>query len=181
MRPSAYAFLAPCFVSGERSPVAEVRACLARLDALAPKLNAFVHVARETALSGAEESERRWRSNAAFSAIDGMAIGVKDIIETEDMPTGQGSPMWEGFHTRRDAACVQALREAGAIILGKTTTTEFAATEPLMPVRNPHDPARTAGGSSSGSAAAVGAGILPAFSGGTGAARSISAPPHRAP
>ena len=162
MRPSAYASLAPCFVSGERSPVAEVRACLARLDAVAPKLNAFVHVARETALSGAEESERRWRSNAALSAIDGMAIGVKDIIETEDMPTGQGSPMWEGFHTRRDAACVQALREAGAIILGKTTTTEFAATEPLMPVRNPHDPARTAGGSSSGSAAAVGAGILPA-------------------
>ena len=162
MRPSAYASLAPCFVSGERSPVAEMRAYLARLDALAPKLNAFVHVARETALSGAEESERRWRSNAAFSAIDGMAIGVKDIIETEDMPTGQGSPMWEGFHTRRDAACVQALREAGAIILGKTTTTEFAATEPLMPVRNPHDPARTAGGSSSGSAAAVSAGILPA-------------------
>src|SRR5580704_16600354 len=162
MRPSAYASLAPCFVSGERSPVAEVRACLARLDAVAPKLNAFVHVARETALSGAEESERRWRSNAAFSPIDGMAIGVKDIIETEDMPTGQGSPMWEGFHTRRDAACVQALREAGAIILGKTTTTEFAATEPLMPVRNPHDPARTAGGSSSASAPAVGAGILPA-------------------
>jgi Asp-tRNA(Asn)/Glu-tRNA(Gln) amidotransferase A subunit family amidase len=70
--------------------------------------------------------------------------------------------MWEGFETRRDAAAVQALRAAGAIILGKTTTTEFAATEPLMPVRNPHDRSRTAGGSSSGSAAAVGAGILPA-------------------
>jgi hypothetical protein len=90
MRPSAYASLAPCFVSGERSPVAEVRACLARLDAVAPKLNAFVHVARETALSGAEESERRWLSNAALSAIDGMAIGVKDIIETEDMPDWPG-------------------------------------------------------------------------------------------
>jgi Asp-tRNA(Asn)/Glu-tRNA(Gln) amidotransferase A subunit family amidase len=162
MRPNAYASLAPRFVSGERSPPAELKACLARLDAVAPKLNAFVHVARASAVSAAEESERRWRSHAARSPIDGMAIGVKDIIETEDMPTGQGSPMWENFHTRRDAACVQALREAGAIILGKTTTTEFAATEPLMPVCNPHDTARTAGGSSSGSAAAVGAGILPA-------------------
>src|ERR1700676_5310055 len=97
MRPSAYAFLAPCFVSGERSPVAEVRACLARLDALAPKLNAFVHVARETALSGAEESERRWRSNAAFSAIDGMAIGVKDIIETEDNRPARALPCGRDF------------------------------------------------------------------------------------
>src|ERR1700732_3321648 len=110
MRPSAYAFLAPCFVSGERSPVAEVRACLARLDALAPKLNAFVHVARGTALSGAEQSERRWRPNAAFSAIVGMGIVGQDIIETEAMPPGQGYPVWEGFHPLRDAACVQALR-----------------------------------------------------------------------
>jgi len=162
MRPSGYASLAASFVSGERSPVTEVRACLARVDAVAPKLNAFVRVARESALAAAEDSEQRWRSGSALSPIDGMALGVKDIIETEDMPTGQGSPLWEGFQTRRDAACVQALREAGAIILGKTTTTEFAATEPLMPVRNPHDPSRTAGGSSSGSAAAVGAGILPA-------------------
>src|SRR5262249_27347615 len=90
-----------------------------------------------------------------------MAIGIKDIIETEDMPTGQGSPIWAGFETRRDSASVQALREAGAVILGKTVTTEFAFTEPLMPVCNPHDFERTAGGSSSGSAAAVGAGILP--------------------
>lgn len=162
MRPSGYASLAPFFVSGERSPLTEVRSCLDRVDVVAPKLNAFVQVARERALSAAGDSERRWRSNSPLSAIDGMAIGVKDIIETEDMPTGQGSPLWEGFQTRRDAACVQALREAGAIILGKTTTTEFASTEPLMPVRNPHDPSRTAGGSSSGSAAAVGAGILPA-------------------
>jgi Asp-tRNA(Asn)/Glu-tRNA(Gln) amidotransferase A subunit family amidase len=133
-----------------------------RLDAIEPEIGAFVHVAREAALAAAAESDRRWRSGAPLSAIDGMAIGIKDIFETEDMPTGQGSPLWEGFQTRRDAAAVQALRGAGAIILGKTTTTEFAATEPLMPVRNPHDRSRTAGGSSSGSAAAVGAGILPA-------------------
>jgi Asp-tRNA(Asn)/Glu-tRNA(Gln) amidotransferase A subunit family amidase len=142
--------------------VTELKARLARLDELNPKLNAFVRIARENAFAAAAQSERRWRENAALSPVDGMAIGIKDIIETEDMPTGQGSPIWEGFETRRDAACVQALREAGAIILGKTTTTEFAATEPLMPSRNPHDLARTAGGSSSGSASAVGAGILPA-------------------
>jgi len=125
-------------------------------------MNAFVHVAREAAIAAAAASDRRWRENKPLSSVDGMTIGVKDIIETEDMPTGQGSPMWEGSQTRRDAASVQALREAGAVILGKTVTTEFAATEPLMPVRNPHDTTRTAGGSSSGSAAAVGAGIVPA-------------------
>ena len=161
-RPASYASQAARFAAGEGSPLTELQARLARLDELNPKLSAFVRVARENALAAAAQSERRWRANAPLSPIDGMAIGIKDIIETEDMPTGQGSPLWEGFETRRDAACVQALREAGAIILGKTTTTEFAATEPLMPSRNPHDLARTAGGSSSGSACAVGAGILPA-------------------
>jgi Asp-tRNA(Asn)/Glu-tRNA(Gln) amidotransferase A subunit family amidase len=125
-------------------------------------LKAFVHLARERSLAAAAASDKRWRDGKPLSPIDGMAIGVKDIIETADMPTGQGSPLWKDFATHRDAASVQALREAGAIILGKTVTTEFAATEPLMPVRNPHDPSRTAGGSSAGSAAAVGAGILPA-------------------
>lgn len=161
-RPSSYASLAARFASGDASPTAELQARLSRLDQIDPTIKAFVHVAREAALAAAAASDRRWRGGQPLSPIDGMAIGVKDIIETEDMPTGQGSPMWEGFQTGRDAASVQALREAGAIILGKTTTTEFAATEPLMPVRNPHDPSRTAGGSSSGSAAAVGAGILPA-------------------
>src|SRR5262249_44722040 len=106
--------------------------------------------------------DRTRRQQRPLSPIDGMAIGIKDIIETEDMPTGQGSPIWAGFETRRDSASVQALREAGAVIVGKTVSTEFAFTEPLMPVHNPHDFERTAGGSSSGSAAAVGGGILPA-------------------
>jgi Asp-tRNA(Asn)/Glu-tRNA(Gln) amidotransferase A subunit family amidase len=159
---SSYASLAPRFAKGEASPSGELKTRLARLDEIEPQLHAFVHVARESALAAAVESDRRWREGRPLSPIDGMAVGIKDIIETEDMPTGQGSPLWAGFETRRDAACVQALREAGAIIFGKTVTTEFAATEPLMPVRNPHDSARTAGGSSSGSAAAVGADILPA-------------------
>ena len=91
-----------------------------------------------------------------------MPIAVKDVIETADMPTGQGSPMWEGTATRRDSAAVRALREAGGVILGKTTTTEFAATHPWHKTQNPHDGTRTPGGSSSGSAAAVGSGMVPA-------------------
>ena len=84
-----------------------------------------------------------------------MPIGIKDIIETADMPTEQGSPLFVGWRSERDAASVAALREAGAVILGKTVTTEFAATEPRG-TRNPYDLRRTPGGSSSGSAAAVG-------------------------
>ena len=104
----------------------------------------------------------RWRNGKALSAIDGMPVAIKDIIETADMPTGQGSPLWEGTASRRDSASVHALREAGAVIIGKTTTTEFAASYPFHGTRNPHDAKRTPGGSSSGSAAAVGAGLVPA-------------------
>jgi Asp-tRNA(Asn)/Glu-tRNA(Gln) amidotransferase A subunit family amidase len=162
-RPASYASLAARFASGEASPSTELETHLARLDALNPELGAFVHLAdREVLRARAAESDKRWRSNAPLSPIDGMAIGIKDIIETEDMPTGQGSPIWHGFATKRDSASVQALREAGAIVVGKTATTEFAATEPITPARNPHDRSRTAGGSSAGSAAAVGAGIVPA-------------------
>jgi Asp-tRNA(Asn)/Glu-tRNA(Gln) amidotransferase A subunit family amidase len=91
-----------------------------------------------------------------------MPVAIKDIIETADMPTGQGSPMWEGTDWKRDSASVHALREAGAVIIGKTTTTEFAASHPWHKTQNPHDGKRTPGGSSSGTAASVGAGMVPA-------------------
>ena len=161
-QPSSYLSLAASFKSGETSPTKELEARLARLDAVEPTLKAFVHVARDAARTAAAASDQRWRNNQPLSPVDGMAIAIKDIIETADMPTGQGSPQWEGFETRRDAASVQGLREAGAIILGKTTTTEFAASHTFAPTTNPHDPKRTPGGSSSGSAASVGAGIVPA-------------------
>jgi Asp-tRNA(Asn)/Glu-tRNA(Gln) amidotransferase A subunit family amidase len=90
-----------------------------------------------------------------------MPIGIKDIIETADMPTEQGSPLFVGSRSERDAASVAALREAGAVSVGKTVTTEFAATEPRG-TRNPHDLRRTPGGSSSGSAAGVAAGMISA-------------------
>jgi Asp-tRNA(Asn)/Glu-tRNA(Gln) amidotransferase A subunit family amidase len=90
-----------------------------------------------------------------------MPVGIKDIMETADMATEQGSPLFVGWHGKRDCAAVAALREAGVVVLGKTVTTEFASSHPSS-TRNPWDPTRTPGGSSSGSAAAVGIGMIPA-------------------
>lgn len=162
--PELTSFLAQAdaFRTDTSSPSAYLARCLARLDAIEPALQAFVHTDRDRAKASAAASDARWKAGKPLSPVDGMPIGIKDIIETADMPTGQGSPFWAGTHTRRDAASVQALREAGAIILGKTTTTEYATSEPFHVTTNPHDKTRTPGGSSSGSAAAVGAGILPA-------------------
>ena len=83
-----------------------------------------MHVAREKARAEAAASSERWRKGEPLSPLDGMPLAIKDIIETEDMPTGQGSPLWEGTQTRRDSASVMGLRQAGGISLGKTTTTE---------------------------------------------------------
>lgn len=135
--------------------------CLETLAALEPEMKAFVTLNLEGARRDADKAAKRWKEGKQLSPIDGMPIGVKDIIETSDMPTENGSPLFRGWRTNRDAASVAALREAGAVIVGKTVTTEFAATEPRE-TRNPWDLRRTPGGSSSGSAAAVGAGILSA-------------------
>ena len=145
--------------SNARSYLDETLARIAKLD---PEIGAFVGLNKEGAISAAEASSALWRSGRPLSPIDGMPVSIKDVIETADMPTGQGSPLFEGHETRRDSASVHALREAGAIIIGKTTTTEFAATHPWHRTRNPHDGKRTPGGSSSGSAAAVGSGMVPA-------------------
>jgi Asp-tRNA(Asn)/Glu-tRNA(Gln) amidotransferase A subunit family amidase len=147
------------FASGEDSPRAFLERCLAALDAWEPTIGAFVTLNLAAARMAADESAKRWRSGKPLSAIDGMPIGIKDIIETIDMPTQNGSPLFAGFHSERDGASVAALREAGAVIVGKTVTTEFAATEPRG-TRNPWDTARTPGGSSSGSAAAVAVGAI---------------------
>jgi Asp-tRNA(Asn)/Glu-tRNA(Gln) amidotransferase A subunit family amidase len=149
------------FGSGDDSPRDFLERCLAALAAHESEIGAFVHLELDAARRAADASTARWREGRQLSAIDGMPVGIKDIIETIDMPTGQGSPLFEGCRTGRDAASVAALREAGALIVGKTVTTEFASTEPRG-TRNPHDPSRTPGGSSSGSAAAVAAGMLPA-------------------
>lgn len=148
--------------AGKTTPRAYLDECLKRIAALDGTIGAFVVVNKEGAIRAADASTARWREGKPLSPIDGMPVAIKDIIETADMPTGQGSPMWEGSDWKRDSASVHALREAGAVIIGKTTTTEFAATHPFHKTQNPHDGRRTPGGSSSGSAAAVGSGMVPA-------------------
>lgn len=149
------------FASGADSPRAFLERCLDEYEARECDVQAFVAVNFAGARIAADAASARWKIGMPLSRIDGMPIGVKDVIETEDMPTGMGSPLYEGWRSHRDSATVSALREAGAIVVGKTVTTEFAATTP-GPTRNPHDLARTPGGSSSGSAAAVGSGMIAA-------------------
>ena len=147
------------FANGKDSPRQFLEGCIAELDAWEPKIGAFVALNLAGARAAADRSTERWRAGKPLSPIDGMPIGVKDIIETIDMPTENGSPLFAGFQGNRDAASVAALREAGALILGKTVTTEFAWMQPRA-TRNPWDLTRTPGGSSSGSAAAVAVGAI---------------------
>lgn len=148
------------FRSGASSPRGYLEQCLARIDEREPVVLAFVSMNIEGARREADASTERYRAGTPLSSIDGMPIAIKDIIETEDMPTEFGSPIFKGWRGGRDAACVYALRRAGAVIVGKVVTTEFAGAPP-GPTTNPLDPARTPGGSSSGSAAAVAAGMVP--------------------
>src|SRR5215468_14096 len=161
LTPKPYLAATPRFASGADNPRAFLERCLADLAAQEPKVGAFVNLSLERARKTADESVARWRAGRPRSKIDGMPIGIKDIIETADMPTENGSPLFAGFRSERDGASVAALREAGAVVVGKTVTTEFAATEPRG-TRNPHDLRRTSGGSSSGSAAGAAAGMFSA-------------------
>ena len=149
------------FPTGRDAPNDYLERCLATIAELEPQVGAFVHLNEASAREAAAASAARWRDLNPKSLIDGMPVGIKDIVETIDMPTEMGSPLYRGWQSGRDAATVQALRDAGAIILGKTVTTEFAATHPAG-TKNPWDLNRTPGGSSSGSAAAVAVGMLPA-------------------
>src|SRR5215467_3132916 len=149
------------FASGAQNPRDFLEACLANLNTWEPKVGAFVNLNIEGARQAADRATARWCAGAPLSPIDGMPIGIKDIIETADMPTEMGSPLFAGWRSQKDAASVAALRQAGAVILGKTVTTEFAATEPRG-TRNPWNLDHTPGGSSSGSAAAVASGMISA-------------------
>ena len=161
--PRSYLALTAELRAGQVTPRDFLETCLDAIARLEPTIGAFVQLVDAVSMrQAADAASARWRVGQPLSSIDGMPIGVKDIIETIDMPTGQGSPLWTGTVTRRDSASVHALREAGAIILGKATTTEFATADTFATTSNPHDPTRTPGGSSSGSAAAVGAGMVPA-------------------
>jgi Asp-tRNA(Asn)/Glu-tRNA(Gln) amidotransferase A subunit family amidase len=134
-----------------------VRACLERIEAEDGRIGAFEHVDAAAALAAA----RRVEASSPKPLLAGLPVAVKDIIDTADLPTECGFAPYRGRRPARDAACVSRLRAAGAVVLGKTVTTEFAFFQPGK-TRNPHDLARTPGGSSSGSAAAVAAHLAPA-------------------
>ena len=135
-------------------------ACLDRIAATEDAVGAFVHLDSEYALAQARECDEWRRSGRPIGPLHGVPVGIKDIIDTADYPTECGSAVLSGRRPRTDATVVSRLRAAGAVIIGKTVTTEFAYFHPGK-TRNPRDLARTPGGSSSGSAAAVAAGMVP--------------------
>ena len=132
------------------------KAWLERVAAREPAVGAWRYLDRDQVL----EAARRCDNEPPRGPLHGIPIAVKDMIDTVDMPTEYGSPIYEGHRPAADAACVALARAAGAIVLGKTVTTEFACFT-AGKTANPHNPAHTPGGSSSGSAAAVGAGMAP--------------------
>jgi amidase len=138
--------------AGEISCEAVTRASLERIAGREAAVEAWQYLDAEGALARARELDRQ---STARGPLFGVPFGVKDIIDTGDMPTEYGSPIFRGHRPGRDAACVALMRRAGGVLIGKTVTTEFANVHPGK-THNPFDPTRTPGGSSSGSAAAVG-------------------------
>jgi Asp-tRNA(Asn)/Glu-tRNA(Gln) amidotransferase A subunit family amidase len=135
-------------------------ACLARIAAAEHEVRAFIHLDPEHALRQARALDRHQADGGRIGALHGIPVAIKDIFDTADDPTECGTPLMAGRRPTADATVVAKLREAGAVIIGKTVTTEFAYFHPGK-TRNPHDLTRTPGGSSSGSAAAVAAGMVP--------------------
>jgi Asp-tRNA(Asn)/Glu-tRNA(Gln) amidotransferase A subunit family amidase len=146
-------------VRGAVKCVELAEACLARIEEREPEVKAWAHLDRDYVMRQAEAADRFRGTGRPTGPLHGVPVGLKDIIDTRDFPTENGTVFDNGRRPRTDAAVVDRLREAGAIFLGKTVTTELAAFSPGK-TRNPHDPKRTPGGSSSGSAAAVGAAMV---------------------
>ena len=145
---------------GRISATELVTACLDRIAEVDPEIQAWAFLDRDHALSQAQALDQHRARGQALGPLHGVPIGIKDIFDTSDYPTEFGSPFWAGRTPRSDAAAVARLRAAGAVIMGKTVTTEYAYFHPGK-TRNPHDRERTPGGSSSGSAAAVAAHMVP--------------------
>jgi len=154
------AALARRIADGEATSEAALRACLDRIAERDPAVQAWAYLNPEQALAEARARDRE----PSRGPLHGVPVAIKDVFETADMPTEYGSPAYAGHRPARDAATVALLRGAGAVVLGKSVTTEFAAAFPGK-TRNPHNPAHTPGGSSSGSAAAVADFMVPAGTG----------------
>lgn len=148
------------FLAGRDTPRDYLERCIDTIEAREPVVKAWVSLNYEGARAAADESTQRYRNGEPASPIDGMPIGIKDLFMTRDMPTKMGSPLYEKNFPKQDSASIQALRSAGAIVLGKTVTTELGMSH-AGPTTNPFSTKHSPGGSSSGSAAAVGARMVP--------------------
>ena len=142
------------------TPVEVSQSLLERMDVLEPSLDAWVRVDRETVLSDAQERQAALESGAATGPLHGVPIGIKDIYHISGIPTIAGSKVYADYVPNETAVTIELLRKAGAIMLGKTVTTEFACLDPSH-TKNPWNPAHTPGGSSSGSAVSVAARMCP--------------------
>ena len=142
------------------TPVEVAQSLLARIDALEPRLEAWVRVDRETVLADAKQRQEELDSGAETGLLHGVPIGIKDIYHIAGVPTTAGSKVYADYIPHETAVTICLLQSAGAVILGKTVTTEFACLDPSH-TKNPWNPAHTPGGSSSGSAAAVAARMCP--------------------
>lgn len=148
------------FDTGQDTPRAYLERCISTIKAREPTVQAFASMDLDAARAAADSSSQRWRDGDPLSLLDGCPVGIKDIIHTRELPTEMGSELYKDWQAPKDALGVAALRAAGALILGKTATVEFAVGR-APSTTNPWDSSRTAGGSSIGSCAAVGAGMLP--------------------
>jgi Asp-tRNA(Asn)/Glu-tRNA(Gln) amidotransferase A subunit family amidase len=152
--------LAAALRDGEVSAIEVAEAFLDRIDLREPEIQAWAHLDHDHVLGQARNADDLRRSGKPLGPLHGLPVGVKDIIDTFDLPTEFGTPIHRGRRPRVDATLVARLRAAGAIVAGKTVTSEYAVYTP-GPTRDPRDLSRTPGGSSSGSAAAVAAGMVP--------------------
>jgi Asp-tRNA(Asn)/Glu-tRNA(Gln) amidotransferase A subunit family amidase len=146
--------MAAAIAKGELSAEALMQAHLQRIAERDEDVRAWAYIDPDHAMQQAVAADQLAASSASLGPLHGLPVGIKDIIDTNDMPTQHGSALFEGRRPENDAACVAALRAAGAIIIGKTVTTELANTNPSI-TRNPHNLAHTPGGSSAGSGAGV--------------------------
>lgn len=149
---------APLIRAGDLSPTELLNQCLARIDRYEDRVRAWAYIDRDGAKEQAERLTQELKAGQYRGPLHGIPVGIKDIIDVFDLPTGCGSKLWANSYARRDATCVARLRQAGAVIVGKTVTTAYASYDP-PPTRNPWNLDRTPGGSSSGSAAAVACGM----------------------
>ena len=134
--------------------------CLNRAEEVEPDIQAWAYLDRDHVLNAARSMDAHKQQGLPLGPLHGVPVGIKDIVDTAGTPTENGTPIDAGRRPREDAAVVRRLKRAGAVILGKTVTTELAYFHPGK-TRNPHNPEHTPGGSSSGSAAAVAAGVVP--------------------